>query len=75
MKMKKEDSKGQVVLYKNQVEVRLVKDTLWLSLNQMADLFERDKSVISRHCTGIVKVDTSKSIIYNHQKQGGVQWF
>jgi hypothetical protein len=54
-KMKIEDSKGQVVLYKNRLEVRLVKDTVWLSLNQMADLFERDKFVISRHLHNVFK--------------------
>ena len=31
------------------VNVRLEQETVWLSLNQMADLFGRDKSVISRH--------------------------
>ena len=35
--------------------MRLVKDTVWLSLNQMADLFERDKSVISRHLHNVFK--------------------
>jgi len=53
--MKIEDSRGQVVLYKNRLEVRLVKDTVSLSLNQMSDLFERDKSVISRHLHNIFK--------------------
>lgn len=28
-------------------------DTVWLSLNQMAELFQRDKSVISRHIKNI----------------------
>ncbi len=32
-----------------QVEVRFDNDTVWLSLQQMADVFGRDKSVISRH--------------------------
>ncbi|HUX62618.1 MAG TPA: RhuM family protein [Sulfuricella sp.] len=32
-----------------QVEVRLEGETLWLSLQQLADLFGRDRSVISRH--------------------------
>lgn len=32
-----------------QVEVRFDDDTVWLSLQQMADIFGRDKSVISRH--------------------------
>ena len=31
------------------VDVRLDGDTVWLSLQQIADLFGRDKSVISRH--------------------------
>lgn len=31
------------------VEVHFSGETVWLSLNQMAELFERDKSVISRH--------------------------
>lgn len=31
------------------VEVRLQSESVWLSLQQMADLFERDKSAVSRH--------------------------
>ena len=42
-------SGGQIVLYQNNLEVRLMRETVWLNLNQMARLFERDKSVISRH--------------------------
>ena len=30
-------------------------DTVWLSLQQLADLFERDKSAISRHLNNIFK--------------------
>ncbi len=40
---------------KTSIEVKLEKDTVWLSLNQMSDLFERDKSVISRHINNIYK--------------------
>lgn len=45
---------GEVVLYKTEdgkaaLDVRLQGETVWLSLNQMAGLFDRDKSVISRH--------------------------
>ncbi|MFW2178218.1 MULTISPECIES: hypothetical protein [unclassified Moraxella] len=32
-----------------QVEVRFDNETVWLSLQQMADMYGRDKSVISRH--------------------------
>ena len=45
---------GEVVIYEQRggrvrLEVRLEGETLWLSLAQMAQLFGRDKSVISRH--------------------------
>jgi len=35
------------------LEVLLEKETVWLSLNQMSELFERDKSVVSRHIRNI----------------------
>jgi len=31
------------------VQARFTGETVWLSINQMAELFQRDKSVISRH--------------------------
>lgn len=51
---------GEVVLYEApdgsvSLEVRLEKETIWLSLSQMAALFERDKSVISRHLSNVFK--------------------
>ena len=51
----KDISGGQIVLYQNKMEVRLIQDTVWLSLNQIADLLERDKSVTSRHLFNIYK--------------------
>jgi death-on-curing family protein len=49
---------GEVVLYRASdgtvtLDVRLEQETVWLSLNQMAALFERDKSVISRHLRNV----------------------
>lgn len=38
-----------------QVEVRFEHDTVWLNLNQIALLFGRDKSVISRHLSAIFR--------------------
>jgi len=35
------------------VEVRVSEETVWLSLTQIAEVFERDKSVISRHLKNI----------------------
>ena len=45
---------GEVLLYEApdgqvRMDVRLERETVWLSLTQMAELFGRDKSVISRH--------------------------
>jgi hypothetical protein len=47
-----------VILYQTEdgrtrLEVRLKDQTAWLSLNQLADLFQRDKSVISKHLKNI----------------------
>ena len=63
----KEISTAKVVLYRNKFEVRLKKETVWLSLNQMAGLFERDKSVISRHLHNIFKTKEigRKSVVAN----------
>lgn len=40
---------------KTEIKVKLENDTVWLNLNQMAELFQRDKSVVSRHITNIYK--------------------
>ncbi len=50
----------ELVLYKSkdgviQLNATLERDTIWLSLNQLADLFGRDKSVISRHLRNVYK--------------------
>ncbi len=49
---------GEVVFYRSpdgsvKLDVRLEKDTIWLSQNQIAELFGRDKSVISRHLRNV----------------------
>jgi prophage maintenance system killer protein len=51
---------GEIVLYRSAdggpaLDVRLERESVWLSLNQLADLFERDKSVISRHLRNVFK--------------------
>ena len=46
------EKKNEIILFENQgvkLEVNLKDDTVWLNLDQMANLFGRDKSVISRH--------------------------
>ena len=38
---------------RTRIEVRLESETVWLTLNQMAELFQRDKSVISKHIKNV----------------------
>lgn len=38
-----------------EIRVILDNDTVWLNLNQISSLFERDKSVISRHIGNVFK--------------------
>ena len=53
------NANNEIILYQSdnavQLEVLLENETVWLTLNQMSDLFERDKSVISRHISNIFK--------------------
>ncbi len=49
---------SEIILYQSEdgqtkVEVRLEGETVWLTLNQLAELFQRDKSVISRHIKNV----------------------
>ena len=47
-----EEKKNEIILFENQgvkLEVNVKDETVWLSLEQMSKLFNRDKSVISRH--------------------------
>lgn len=53
---------NSIELYKSsngeaQIEVRFEKETVWLTLNQLSELFGRDKSVISRHLKNIFSTD------------------
>ena len=53
-------TKSRFLLYQTEdgrqrIEVRLQEETVWLSLNQLAELFQRDKSVISRHIANVYK--------------------
>ena len=50
--------KGQILLYQtpdgeSRIEVTLQGETVWLSLDQMAELFQRNKSTISRHIKNV----------------------
>lgn len=52
------ENTGELLLYQTEdgltrVETKMVNESVWLSLNQMAELFQRDKSVISRHISNV----------------------
>ena len=56
-----EEKKGNILLYQTEdgvskIEVTLSNDTVWLTLDQMADLFQRNKSTISRHVKNIFEL-------------------
>ena len=50
--------KNEIILFKNgnmELEVNLENETVWLSLEQMAELFDRDRTVITKHINKIFK--------------------
>jgi len=55
-----EERNDKIVIYKTsdgqtQLDVKLEKDTVWLTQAQMAELFQKDQSVIARHINNIFK--------------------
>ena len=55
-----EENKSQILLYQTEdgaakIEVILSEDTVWLSIDQMAELFQRNKSTISRHIKNVLE--------------------
>ena len=76
-KMKREDSKGQVVLYKNQLEVHLAEETVWLRQEQIASLFGTQRPAITKHLSNIFKTkeldrDSVSSILEHTAANGKV---
>ena len=73
-------NKGQVILYQTddgqtKLEVQFKDETVWLSLDQMAELFQRDKSTISRHIKNVfddgeLKTDSTVAFFATVQKEG-----
>lgn len=54
-----ENSQGEIVMYQPdetvRLEVRMGDETVWLSKQQMAELFGKDRTVISRHISNIYR--------------------
>ena len=76
----KPPTSSEILLYqsedgKTRLEVRLRDETVWLTINQMAELFQVDKSGISRHLknifeTGELKLESTVANFATVQREG-----
>ena len=51
---------NKIIIYQSedgqtQIDVRLENETVWLTQAQMAELFQKDQSVIARHISNVFK--------------------
>jgi len=51
---------NKIIIYQTedgqtQIDVRLENETVWLTQAQMAELFEKDQSVVARHINNAIK--------------------
>jgi hypothetical protein len=57
--MEQHTNQGEIVMYQPdetiRLEVRLENDTVWLTQAQMAELFQKDQSVIARHIANVFR--------------------
>ncbi|MEQ2516996.1 MULTISPECIES: RhuM family protein [Bacteroides] len=54
------DNRGKIVIYqtkdgKTSIDVKLENETVWLTQAQMADLFQKDRTVIGRHINNVYR--------------------
>ena len=54
------ENKGEVLIYQTSegdtaIEVKVENETVWLRQEQIAELFDRDRTVISKHINNIFK--------------------
>ena len=71
---------GEILLYQTadglaKIEVTLVNETVWLTIDQMAALFQRNKSTISRHIkdafeSGELDPDSTVALFATIKKEG-----
>lgn len=65
--------KGEVIFYRSsqgtEIEVKLEEDTVWLRQNEIAKLFDKDRTVITRHINKIFsdrEVDEKSNVHFLH---------
>ncbi len=75
------EDKGEIVIYQTQdgitqLDVRLDGETVWITQEQMAQLFERDRTAIGRHISNFfAEGELDKNMVYAnfaHTTQHGV---
>ena len=54
------EQRGDILIYQTEdgltkISTTFVDDTVWLSIDQMAELFQRDRSVVGKHIRNIFK--------------------
>ena len=64
---------GEIILYQPnenvQLEVRLEEETVWLTQAQMAELFQKDRTVVTRHINNVFaegKLDQESNVHFLH---------
>lgn len=67
------EPKNEIVVYQPdetvRLDVRLEENTVWLTQNQMTDLFQRDRSVITRHINNVFaegELDEQSNVHFLH---------
>jgi len=68
------DTKGEIILYKSEdgnikVDVLMQDETVWLNQEQMATLFNRDRTVITKHINNIFtenELDEKRNVHFLH---------
>ena len=63
-----EENKGQILLYQtvdgeSRIEVTLCNNTVWLTLDQMAELFDRDVKTIGKHINNALKEELDNQVV------------
>lgn len=57
------EKQGEIILYQPdeavRLEVRLEDETVWLTQAQIAELFQRDRTVITKHINNVFKENTT----------------
>ena len=62
---------NQIVIYETedgqtQIDVRFENETVWLTANQMAQLFNRDEKTIRKHVNNVFRENEVEQVINTH---------